>query len=224
MSTPRDYDSNPARFRLGAGLTTRHLTGGTSLYAHLAARLRHVPRVLDIGCADGALRAELPQVVGLDASFTMLRDHPAPRLMGEATALPFASGSFGAAVAVNMLYHLPDPLSALREARRVLARGGVFVAATPSRADSPELAEVWRPALTTFDAEEAPELVAAVFERVEVERWDAPLITLPDAATVRDYLVARFVPPERAESASREVSPPITLTKRGAMVWGFVAV
>ncbi|GAA2652936.1 class I SAM-dependent methyltransferase [Nonomuraea recticatena] len=221
MSTPRDYDTDPGRFRVGAGLTARHLTGGTSLYALLAERLRHVPRVLDIGCADGALRAELPQVVGVDAALTLLREHPAPRLMGEATALPFADGSFGAAVAVNMLYHLPDPLEALREARRVLAPGGMFVAATPSRADSPELAEVWRPSRTTFDAEEAPELVAAVFERVEVERWDAPLITLPDAAAVRDYLVTRFVPRERAESASRQVSTPITLTKRGAMVWGF---
>ncbi|MFE3448420.1 class I SAM-dependent methyltransferase [Nonomuraea sp. NPDC059194] len=221
MSIPRDYDSDPDRFRLGARVTADHLTG-PSLYAHLADRLRHVPRVLDIGCADGALRAELPQVVGVDAAFTMLRHHPAPRLMADATALPFADGSFGAAAAVNMLYHLSDPPAALREARRVLAPGGIFVAVTPARSDSPELAGVWRPGRSPFDAEEAPELVSAVFDRVEVERWDAPLITLPDQEAVRNYLIARFVPIMEAENASLRVSTPVTLTKRGVMVWGFV--
>ena len=50
-----------------------------------------------------------------------------------------------AAVAVNVLDHLADPSAAVAEAHRVLAHGGVFLAAAASRHDSPELAHVWRP-------------------------------------------------------------------------------
>ncbi|MFD9940981.1 class I SAM-dependent methyltransferase [Nonomuraea sp. NPDC059023] len=215
MSVPRDYDVNPRRFALGS----RSPAAG-ALYVRLAERLRPFARVLDVGCGDGNLRAESPQVVGLDGSMTMLRAHPAPRVLGEAAALPFRDGSFDAVTAVNMLYHLPDPLLAIREARRVLRPGGLFVAVTPSRADSPELAAVWRPAATTFDAEEAPALVGEVFERVEVESWDAPLVTLGDRAAVRDYLVTRFVGPADAEERASRVRTPLTLTKRGAYVYG----
>jgi hypothetical protein len=35
--------------------------------------------------------------------------------------------------------------------------------------------------------------VALVFGEVQVQRWDAPLVRLPDRAAVRDCLVARFV-------------------------------
>lgn len=84
------------------------------------------------------------RVVGLDRSATMLRAHGhEPVVQADAGALPFATGVFDAVVAVNMLYHLADPVVAIREARRVLAPGGLFVAATTSRRDSPELARVW---------------------------------------------------------------------------------
>jgi hypothetical protein len=42
----------------------------------------------------------------------------------------------------------------------------------------------------------------SVFEHMQVERWDAPLVRLPDRAAVRDYLIARFVPPEVASDAA----------------------
>jgi SAM-dependent methyltransferase len=100
-----------------------------------------------------------------------------------------------AAVAVNVLDHLTDPSAAVAEAHRALAPGGVFLAATASRHDSPELAAVWRPPPSSFDAEDGPGLVAAVFPRVEAERWDAPLIRLPDRDAVRDYLIAVRGPP-----------------------------
>jgi hypothetical protein len=52
--------------------------------------------------------------------------------------------------------------------------------------------------------------------QVRVERWDAPLVRLPDRDVVRDYLIARFVPPEVAVAAAEQVITPAIITKRGA--------
>ncbi|MFC7562548.1 class I SAM-dependent methyltransferase [Actinomadura namibiensis] len=139
------------------------------------------------------------------------------RRAGDAVRPPFRDGAFDAAVAVNMLHHLDDPSAALREARRVLAPGGLLVVSAIARDDSPELAHVWRRAPTPFDAEDAPGLVGAVFGAVEAERWDAPLITLPDRAAVRDYLVARRVPRAEAADLAARVGTPLRVTKRGAL-------
>ncbi len=51
-------------------------------------------------------------------------------LLADAQHLPFADGSFDGVLMVAMLHHLPDPLAALREARRVLRPGGLVVLGT----------------------------------------------------------------------------------------------
>lgn len=225
MTTPFDYDRDPERFRLAGRVTQQHLVASRNLYQRLAGALATVrPRwILDVGCGEGALRAALPaplqaRVVGLDASATMLSAHPPPVLQADAAALPFPAGVFDAAVAVNVLDHLADPAVAIGEAYRVLGPGGLLLAAATSRQDSPELAAVWRPPPSSFDAEDAPGLVASVFGQVHVERWDGPLLRLPDRDAVRDYLVARFVPAEDASAGARRVATPVTLTKRGAVI------
>jgi SAM-dependent methyltransferase len=225
VTTPSDYDADPERFRLATRVTRQHLTAGRTLYELLADRLARIGprRILDIGCGEGALRAALParlaaRTVGLDASGTMLAAHPPPVVQADAAALPFVADAFDVAVAVNVLDHLPEPTVVLAEARRVLATGGTLLAATASRHDSPELAAVWRPPLSSFDVEDGPGLVASVFGQVRVWRWDAPLLRLPDRGAVRDYLVARFVPPEVAAAAAGQVTTPIAITKRGAVI------
>jgi hypothetical protein len=96
--------------------------------------------------------------------------------------------------------------------------GGMVAAAAPSRDDSPEFAHVLPHVPLTFDAELAPELLSEHFIDVEVERWDAPLLELPDAVAVRDYLVGKGVGREAAERAAAKTVVPISVTKRGALV------
>jgi len=225
VALPRDYDTSPDRFRLGQRVTREYLTGGPTLYERIWAILGDGPLlVADVGGGNGALTAARPglsraRVAGVDASARLLGDHPGPAVQADAGRLPLRTGALDAVTAVNIPYHLDDPVTAIAEARRVLAPGGLFIAATISRHDSPELSHVWRPAPSTFDAENAPGLVGQVFGQAETERWDTPLIRLPDAAAVRDYLVARFVAPADAARAAGQVPVPLTLTKRGAFIW-----
>ncbi len=149
----------------------------------------------------------------VDVSAAQLADAPHPKLRGDARHLPVRSGSAGAVAMLWMLYHLDDPATAIREAKRVLRPGGVFVTCTSSRANDPELTDGYPP--TPFDAEEAPAIVASVFGKVEVVSWDAPLILLPDRKAVEAYCRSHLLPSEAAD----RVRPPVTLTKRGALVW-----
>jgi SAM-dependent methyltransferase len=178
----------------------------------------HEP-VLDVGCGEGALAHALPGVIGLDRSPTMLAAAPPPSVRGDALALPCHSNRFGAVVSVNVLYHVDEPVQAIEEARRVLRTGGLFAAATVARDDSPELAHVWHAEPSTFDAEEAPQIVASVFGEVDVDAWDAPLVHLPDRDAVRDYLIARLVPRAQAAERAAAVPVPLDVTKRGCVVY-----
>ncbi|MGY1691960.1 class I SAM-dependent methyltransferase [Geodermatophilus sp. SYSU D01105] len=221
MDVVDDYDAAPERYRLGTATTRAYCSA--SLYAEVAARLLTLDarRVLDVGCAEGVLREAVPPgplVVGLDAAASMARAHPAPVVRADAAALPFADGSFDAVTALNVLYHLADPLPALREAHRVLRAGGTLLVSAISRTDSPEFAPLWSRPSTSLDAEDAPALVGAVFDRVDVTRWDAPLVTLPDAAAVRDHLLGRQVPSDVALRAAQELPTPLRVTKRGALL------
>ncbi len=224
MTTRYDYDSTPERYRLGMRLAAR-FTVGESLYDRIARRLASEPPgpVLDVGTGDGPLRAALSRrrgiVVGLDLSLVMLAGQAGPVVLAHADRLPFASASFVAVVAINVLDHLADPRTAITEAHRVLRPRGLFVTATVSRHDSPELAPHWQPKPTTFDAEDAPELVRAVFGPVEVDAWDAPLVRLPTAEAIRDYVLARQASPAVAETTAANVPVPLTVTKRGAAIY-----
>ena len=219
---PCVYDTDPERYRLGMQTARAH--AGADLYGRVARLLGELGAgtVLDVGCADGALRAALPApgpwLVGLDASETLLRDHPPPVLRADARRLPVRNRAVDAVTALNVLYHLPDPMPALREARRVLRAGGHLLAATIARTDSPEFSAYWSRSATSFDAEDAPGLLARVFDSVAVFAWDAPLVTLPDAAAIRHYLIGRQVRAEIAVAAADELPTPLGVTKRGALI------
>lgn len=215
-----DYDADPQRFRRGVRVTERYATA--NLYDEVAHRLAAAGagRILDAGCGEGALAGAVRsgRVLGVDRSRTLLARCRCPAACADVAALPIAAGSMDAVVAINVLYHLREPAAAVAEARRVLRPGGTFVAATTARSDSPELLGVWQPHPSSFDAEEAGAIVRTVFPDAEEEWWDAPLVVLPDAAALTDYLVARYVPEPRAVRAAAGFTFPLSITKRGVLI------
>jgi SAM-dependent methyltransferase len=149
----------------------------------------------------------------------MLDRAPIEGVRGEATALPFPDESFDGGAILYVLYHLSDPRRALAEAHRVMRPGGLIAVAAPSRHDSPELAHALPKAPLTFDAELAPDLLRELFEEPEMKRWDAPLIELPTARAVRDYLIGKQVAPDRAQAVAAATELPLSVTKRGALLF-----
>jgi hypothetical protein len=94
----------------------------------------------------------------------------------------------------------------------VLRPGGWFFASAASRRNDPELVDAY-PA-TTFDAEDAADVVGRALTVVEVVSWDAPLTVLPDRGAVERYCVHHLLDP----AIAARVDVPLTLTKRGCLV------
>jgi SAM-dependent methyltransferase len=98
-------------------------------------------RVLDLGCGDGRVTAELAgtgaRVTGADPSSVALERASAahPELEFTLTApdgvLPFADASFDAIVCLNVLQHVADTQKLMSEARRVHAPAGLLAVAVP---------------------------------------------------------------------------------------------
>lgn len=222
---PCDYDAQPGRIRLAREILRRH-GAGPDVHAAVAARFvaEGCLPVLDVGCGEGELAQHLPTGAwtGVDSSPTMVAGAPAAAQLGDAGSLPFENESFGGVALLYVLYHLEDPARALSEARRVGRDGALVAVAAPSREDSPELAFAIPRRTLTFDAELAPKLMTEHFEAVEVDHWDLPLVTLPDRGAVRDYLIGKGTEAPTAANASEEVEVPLTVTKRGALVWGTI--
>ena len=72
-------------------------------------------------------------MIAVDLALGMLvadRERRPPAIVGDAVALPFASGSFDVVLAPFCLNHLAEPSAGVAEAARVLRPGGALLAST----------------------------------------------------------------------------------------------
>ncbi|UCD74390.1 MAG: methyltransferase domain-containing protein [Phycisphaerales bacterium] len=109
-------------------------------------------RILDLGCGDGLFTHLLArtgvQAIGVDAEAGAVAQAaartaeeaaggaypgPAPEFQtGRGEALPFDSDSLQTVAMLDVIEHLPNPVSVLREVQRVLLPGGLLVISTPA--------------------------------------------------------------------------------------------
>ncbi|WP_052745842.1 class I SAM-dependent methyltransferase [Allosalinactinospora lopnorensis] len=136
-----DYDEDPDRFAANQRATERFLARNDvhpDVAERFAAEARHL--VVDIGGGNGTL-ARLLGGRGIRTVVVDRAGHiaqaPRPAVRADALQLPFPDNTFDGAAALWMLYHLADPVPALREAHRYCAPTACSRSAPPAATTTP---------------------------------------------------------------------------------------
>ena len=145
-------------------------------------------RVLDLGCGSGYGTATLARtaanVTGVDvapdaveyASSHYAHDKVKFLRIDPGQPLPFPAASFDLITSFQVIEHVSDVSSYLREIKRVLAPGGLFIVATPDR--SVRLFPFQKPwnawHLTEYDADGLCSVLKEEFPDVLIEKMGGP--------------------------------------------------
>ena len=135
---------------------------------HSAVNTVFVERVVELGASEGHFLdlgtgpAQIPiflaqrcpeiRITGIDLSVNMLtlgERHVAEAGLAyrialecvDAKDLPYSDQSFDGVISNSIIHHLPDPMAAFREIRRVIRPGGLILIRDLMRPDTPEAAQ-----------------------------------------------------------------------------------
>jgi SAM-dependent methyltransferase len=208
----------------------RHIRSRAAIYAYAETaadprwRTSVVPWdgtqiVADVGCGNGFdLRQIVPQgrcrhAIGLDLSAGMLRSLGDLRQSGrlsvvqaDAQRLPLPDQSVDVALAMHMLYHVPDIPAAVGELRRITKPGGTVLASTNSPAHLAEIDELLGAAISgqlgrpvpampalSFTTQSGAAMLTREFSSVTLRTLDVPL-SIPAAQPVIAYVASMREP------------------------------
>lgn len=91
---------------------------------------------MDIGCGRMTYKSRIlknaGRYIGVDHPRTsrLYRSIDTPDIYADATQIPLSNNSCDVALLLQVLEHLPDPVSALRETYRLLNKGGILILST----------------------------------------------------------------------------------------------
>jgi SAM-dependent methyltransferase len=171
--------------------------------------------VADVGCGNGFdLRQIVPQgrcghAIGVDLSAGMLRSLQDLRQSGglslvqaDAQHLPLPDRTVDVAMAMHMLYHVPDIPAAIRELRRITKPGGTVLASTNSPAHLAEIdgllgaaisSQLSRPVdampALSFTTQTGAAMLGQEFSSVTLRTLEMPL-AIPSAQPVISYVAS----------------------------------
>src|SRR5438874_466949 len=149
MSTDNTAGDKPSDrpFYENAAVLGSSVTNHRSQIALSLAQGLKVRRVLDIGCGDGEVSAQLAALTGAavvcaDISATAVEACRARGLQAQVVnigqvPLPFSASSFDLVFMTEVLEHLVRPDRALDDVQRVLSAGGRLILSTPNLACLP---------------------------------------------------------------------------------------
>ena len=109
-------------------------------------QLKDNDKILDLGCGNGYysyLLSKIPlnlKITGIDSHLNAIEDAKAliPKekatfIIGYAEKLPFHEGAFDKIIMSEIIEHVDDDIKVLKEAKRVLKKGGILVLTTPNK-------------------------------------------------------------------------------------------
>jgi SAM-dependent methyltransferase len=204
----------------------RHLRSRMAIYAYAETaadprwRTSAIPWdgtqiVADVGCGNGFdLRRLVPQgrcrhAIGIDLSAGMLRSLDDLRqsdglslVQADAQHLPLPDRAVDVAMAMHMLYHVPDIPAAIRELRRITRPGGTVLASTNSSTHLAEIDDLLATAISSqlgrsvrakpalsFTTQTGASMLGREFSSVTLHTYDMSL-SIPSAQPVITYVAS----------------------------------
>jgi SAM-dependent methyltransferase len=195
--------ADDARLRRRASVFTGAVVADDARTPLVTALVEARPRrVLEVGCGWGDLAEWIARETGADVVATDLSPHMVELArkrgldaqVADVQALPFADGSFDAAVAAWMLYHVPDLDRGVAELARVLRLGGRLVVATNSVFHLQEVRELVGSGRSSikFSRENGEELLSGHFANVRRVDVDGH-VEFASRVAVEDYVRASIL-------------------------------